>query len=92
MNTVEIYTKDWCAYSGTATTLLEDLSIPFTEIDVTSDPVREQEMRERAHQSTVPQIFSTVNMSAAAMTSGRSSTAASWSACWKPPIQSQKWL
>jgi len=57
MKTVEIYTKDWCSYCASATTLLESLSIPFTEIDVTSDPVREQEMRDRAHQRTVPQIF-----------------------------------
>ncbi len=57
MNKPEIYFKDWCPYSQAALALLDAKGIDYTPIDVTSDPVREQEMRERAGRTSVPQIF-----------------------------------
>ena len=57
MQNVEIYTKNWCPYCARAKALLNRLGVPFTEIDVTHDLVREQEMVERAARTSVPQIF-----------------------------------
>ena len=57
MAQIEIYTKDWCAYSRAAKALLERRGLTFTEIDA-SDPARNVEMIQRAHgRRTVPQIF-----------------------------------
>ena len=57
MNKPEIYFKDWCPYSQAALALLNAKGIDYTPIDVTNDAVREQEMRERAGRTSVPQIF-----------------------------------
>ena len=57
MNKPEIYFKDWCPYSQAALALLNAKGIDYTPIDVTNDVVREQEMRERAGRTSVPQIF-----------------------------------
>lgn len=57
MKLIEIYTKDYCSYCHRAKALLEEKQLDFIEIDVTSDPDREQEMRERSGRRTVPEIF-----------------------------------
>ena len=57
MNKVEIYTKSYCHYCSRAKELLRIKEVPFTEYDVTSDPIKEQEMRERSGRNTVPEIF-----------------------------------
>ena len=57
MANVEIYTKDWCGYSRRAKADLSQKGVSYTEIDVTNDPVREQEMIGRTKSHTVPQIF-----------------------------------
>lgn len=57
MPNVEIYTKNYCPYCTRAKDLLKIKGVDYTEFDVTQDPVREQEMRDRSGQRTVPQIF-----------------------------------
>ena len=57
MPKIEIYTKNYCPYCTRAKDLLKIKGVDFTEFDVTDDSVREQEMRERSGQRTVPQIF-----------------------------------
>ena len=57
MKNVEIYTKSYCPYCKRAKELLRIKGVDFTEYDVTEDPVREREMRERSGRTTVPEIF-----------------------------------
>ena len=58
MAQVTLYSKDGCGSCVRARTLLARKRVPFEEIDVTDDPVREREMIERAGgRRTVPQIF-----------------------------------
>jgi len=57
MARIEIYTKTWCPFCGFAKAFLDDKNIYFREIDVTSNPALEREMRERSGRSSVPQIF-----------------------------------
>ena len=57
MNKIEIYTKDWCPFCAGAKTFLQSENIEYSEIDVTSDLKREQEMIQRSGRFTVPQIF-----------------------------------
>lgn len=57
MKRVEIYTKSYCPFCQRAKELLRIKGAPFIEHDVTTDPLREQEMRERSGRSTVPEIF-----------------------------------
>jgi glutaredoxin 3 len=57
MKKVEIYTKSYCHYCKRAKELLRIKGVEFTEYDVTTDPVKEQEMRRRAGRETVPEIF-----------------------------------
>ena len=54
---VEVYHKTWCSYSRVALALLEEKGTRFEDIDVTDDEIREREMIERAHVTSVPQIF-----------------------------------
>ena len=54
---VEVYHKTWCSYSCAALALLEEKGARFEDIDVTEDEIREREMIERAHVTSVPQIF-----------------------------------
>jgi glutaredoxin 3 len=55
---VEIYTTPWCGYCRAAKLLLDRKGIKFTEIDVSAEPDRRQEMLQRAKgRWTVPQIF-----------------------------------
>ena len=57
MNEVKIYTKDYCRYCTRAKALLTAKRVTFTEIDVTHNLERQQEMRARSGRRTVPQIF-----------------------------------
>lgn len=55
---VEVYTKDYCPYCTKAMALLDQLGIPYTEIDMSKQPEKMDELRARApHARTVPQIF-----------------------------------
>jgi glutaredoxin 3 len=57
MKKIEIYTKSYCPHCRRAKDLLRSKGATFTEYDVTDDPVKEQEMRERSGRMTVPEIF-----------------------------------
>lgn len=57
MSHVEIYSKDWCPYCDRAKALLADKGVTYAQVDVTDDPLRETEMRERSGRRSVPQIF-----------------------------------
>lgn len=57
MANVEIYFKTWCPYCKRALALLDAKGVNYTGIDVTTDQVREGEMRQRAGRTSVPQIF-----------------------------------
>ena len=54
---VEVYHKTWCSYSRAALALLEEKGTRFEDIGVTDDEIREREMIERAHVTSVTQIF-----------------------------------
>jgi glutaredoxin 3 len=58
MPLVEIYTTPWCGYCRAAKSLLDRKGVSFTEIDLSENPARRQEMLKRAGgRWTVPQIF-----------------------------------
>lgn len=58
MKHVEIYTSPLCGYCHAAKRLLSQKGVSFSEIDVSSDPSKRQEMMSRANgRRTVPQIF-----------------------------------
>lgn len=57
MPVLEIYTKSWCQFCASAKDRLNAKGIPYVEIDVTTDRVKELEMIDRSGRLTVPQIF-----------------------------------
>ena len=58
MKPIEIYTTPFCGFCHAAKRLLTGKGVSFTEIDVSRDPSRRQEMTGRAGgRYTVPQIF-----------------------------------
>ncbi len=57
MKKIEIYTKSYCPYCHRAKKLLQSKNATFIEYDLTVDPGKEQEMRERSGRTTVPEIF-----------------------------------
>jgi glutaredoxin 3 len=57
MAEVTIYTTRYCPYCRAATALLNEKSVPFTEIDVTGDDAARSELRTRTGRRTVPQVF-----------------------------------
>ena len=57
MEKIEIYSKDWCPYCSKAKSLFKSRQLEYSEVDVTTDLAREQEMIERSGRRTVPQIF-----------------------------------
>lgn len=57
MKHVEMYSKSWCGYCAGAKALLDSKGVAYTDIDVTTDHVKEREMIERSGGYTVPQIF-----------------------------------
>jgi glutaredoxin 3 len=58
MPPVEIYTTRYCPYCSAAKALLQRKGVPYSEIDVSRDWERRQEMVQKANgRMTVPQIF-----------------------------------
>ncbi|MDT8399487.1 MAG: glutaredoxin [Pseudomonadales bacterium] len=58
MPEVVIYTKNWCGFCHAAKALLDQLKVPYQEIDVTNDRTRYVEMvKKAAGRTSVPQIF-----------------------------------
>lgn len=58
MAQVEIYTKAFCPYCARAMNLLASKGVEPSEIDITMDSGKRQEMIQRANgRTTVPQIF-----------------------------------
>lgn len=58
MKPIQIYTKDYCPYCDKAKAFFTMKGISYTEIDITHDPDKQQEMLTRAApRRTVPQIF-----------------------------------
>lgn len=58
MKTIEIYTSPLCGFCHAAKRLLTQKGVTFTEIDVSREPERRNEMVKRANGGrTVPQIF-----------------------------------
>lgn len=57
MGKIEIYTKNYCPYCHRAKELLKIKGVNFTEYDISHDPEKEAEMRQRSGRSTVPEIF-----------------------------------
>jgi len=58
MNSVEIYTRQYCSYCHFAKELLSRKGIDFHEIDVTGNEDLRQEMTNRSQgRTTLPQIF-----------------------------------
>jgi len=54
---IEIYHKTWCGFSRGALALLREKGVPFIDIDVTDDAIREDEMVMRSGRVSVPEIF-----------------------------------
>jgi len=57
MPAIEIYSKDWCPYCKKAKALFKSKGLDYTEIDITSNLERQEEMIRRSGRRTVPQIF-----------------------------------
>jgi len=57
MTSIEIYTKNYCAYCRRAKELLRIKGVDYIEYEVTDDPAKEEEMRQRSGRRTVPEIF-----------------------------------
>ena len=57
MSPVTVYTTLACPYCVQAKRLLAHKGVAYTEIDVTSDAARRQEMIQASGRRTVPQIF-----------------------------------
>lgn len=57
MQTVTIYTREFCAYCTRALALLERKGIAFEQKDATMDQALRSEMRERSGRATFPQVF-----------------------------------
>jgi glutaredoxin 3 len=58
MKQVEIYTSPLCGYCHAAKRLLSAKGVSYSEIDVSRDPDKRQEMLARANgRHTVPQVF-----------------------------------
>jgi len=54
---VEMYIKPTCPYCSAAARLLRDKGVSWTEIDISAEPARRDEMIERSGRRTVPQVF-----------------------------------
>ena len=57
MKRIEIYTKDYCPYCQRAKELLQSKKVTFVEYEISDDPAKELEMRQRSGRQTVPEIF-----------------------------------
>lgn len=54
---VVMYTSGWCGYCTGAKKMLEKKGVEYTEIRVDKEAGKRQEMEQRSHRETVPQIF-----------------------------------
>lgn len=54
---VTIYGNQSCSYCAAARMLLTKKGVRFTDVLVSNDPHKLEEMRERSGKSSVPQIF-----------------------------------
>lgn len=52
-----VYTKDYCPFCTKAKMLLDNLEIPYQEVDFTDNPEKMQEIMQISGMRTVPQIF-----------------------------------
>ena len=52
-----VYSKPTCPYCVKAKSLLDELNIPYKEIQIQNDPALREEMITKANHHTVPQIF-----------------------------------
>ncbi|MGH8377641.1 MAG: glutaredoxin 3 [Gammaproteobacteria bacterium] len=57
MKPVTIYSTRVCPYCMRAKALLQSRNIAYTEFLVDVDPARREEMENKSHRRTVPQIF-----------------------------------
>jgi glutaredoxin 3 len=57
MPSVTIYTRRFCGYCTAAKSLLNEIGVPFHEIDVSAAPEKRSEMIARSGRFTFPQIF-----------------------------------
>jgi glutaredoxin 3 len=57
MQTVTLYSTEYCGYCRAAKSMLSDLEIPFDEVDLSSDPDGRMALIERTGERTVPQIY-----------------------------------
>jgi len=57
MTNVTVYGNASCPYCGAARMLLTKKSVEFEDINITDDPRKRQEMKERSGRTAVPQIF-----------------------------------
>lgn len=57
MKKIEIYTKDYCPYCHRAKNLLTSKGADFIEYEISANPEKNTQMRQRAQHHTVPQIF-----------------------------------
>lgn len=54
---VEVYSTALCPYCSRARHLLEKKGVQFIEYRVDKEPALREEMEQRSHQTSVPQIF-----------------------------------
>lgn len=54
---VTIYTKNYCPFCIKAKGILNSAKIPFTEVDITNNPEKIDELSEKSGFRTVPQIY-----------------------------------
>jgi len=54
---VVLYTTAWCGYCSGAKRMLDKKGVGYTEIRVDKETGRREEMEQRSHRNTVPQIF-----------------------------------
>ena len=52
-----MYTSGWCGYCSGAKKMLDKKGVEYTEIRVDKEAGKREEMEERSHRDTVPQIF-----------------------------------
>lgn len=57
MKPITIYTTPFCGFCVAAKRLLKKKNADFTEIDVSRDKEKRQEMMQKSGQHTVPQIW-----------------------------------
>jgi glutaredoxin 3 len=57
MNTIKVYTKDYCPYCDKAKNTLKAEGLSFEEIDITNKPDLYVELKNKTGHMTVPQIF-----------------------------------